>query len=90
MYFLMIFAFIFIVPVIVIAVRMKRSVSPYSVIFESIVLTSVVAVSILAAAYMDSGVSLGDQLMNIVKEAAGISCFDRGICKSGGHKRPVV
>lgn len=84
MYFLMIFAFIFIVPVIVIAVRMKRSVSPYSVIFESIVLTSVVAVSILAAAYMDSGVSLGDQLMNIVKEAAGFLASTEEFVKAAG------
>ena len=72
MYFLMITAFIIIVPIIVITIRIKKNVSPYETIFESIVLTAIVVIAVLFSAYFDSGVSLGEQLMSAVREAAEV------------------
>ena len=72
MYFLMITAFIIIVPIIVITIRIKKNVSPYETIFESIVLTAIVVIAVLFSAYFDSGVSLGEQLMAAVREAAEV------------------
>ena len=72
MYFLMITAFIIIVPIIVITIRIKKNVSPYETIFESIVLTAIVVIAVLFSAYFDSGVSLGEQLMSAVREEAEV------------------
>ncbi|MCI8631661.1 MAG: DUF2232 domain-containing protein [Firmicutes bacterium] len=84
MYFLMIFAFIFIVPIIVIVWNLKKNVSPYQTLFESIVLTSMVVIAILFSAFIDSGVSLGDQLMGIIKEAAGFLAGTEEFVKAAG------
>lgn len=71
MYFSLIFSFIFIVPVLVITWNLRKNISPYKTIFESIVIIAVLVIAVLLFAG-SNGQSLGEQFMNMVKSIAEV------------------